>query len=116
MDNPTQEQEKELWEWCGLTTKYNDEIQYWYESDGKLIGQGFWEWSPPLDLNNLYRYAVPKALDILGYHGENFKGLQLSKSSAFRRLVKLWMAQPYPEDKPALALFWAIYEIMEAGK
>lgn len=47
---------KEFWEWCGLTTNYVDGIQYWYNSQGNYIGHGFQEWTPKINLNNLFKY------------------------------------------------------------
>ncbi len=59
----TKEQEQRLWEWCGI--KYHPQRNifgsnphyiegYWTDSKGKAILY------PELDLNNLFKYAVPK--------------------------------------------------------
>jgi hypothetical protein len=51
---------KEFWEWCGFT---RDKSKYWYKPNGNLFG---YFTAPKIDLNNLFKYAVPK-LDELGY-------------------------------------------------
>ncbi len=44
---PTDEQIREFWEWCGVTPSYQDIRDYIPTF-------------PPLDLNSLFQYAVPK--------------------------------------------------------
>lgn len=96
---PTDSEVKEFWESCGLRTEYEDEVQYWYDPDGTLIGKGFWEWSPPIDLNNLFRYATPLLDEFLDIDTEIIP------------LLEKWIKASYLEDKdPAPALFWAIKE------
>lgn len=58
---PTQEQIKEFWEWCGFKFIHEDytpihtaELQY---PDGHL--EEWNGWGDLLDLNNLFKYAVP---------------------------------------------------------
>ena len=60
MTEPTKEQLKEFWEWCGLTHKRNkDGTLIWYDLGGHFIAFGY----ILLDLNNLFKYAVPKISD-----------------------------------------------------
>ncbi len=96
MDKPTDEQVKEFWEWCGQERYYC----------GKEIDiQHF----PRIDLNNLFKYAVPKALDKLETRFDTLtntiRGLELLFPKWIDNLRKGYSV----ED----ALFWAIYEVMK---
>jgi len=91
-----EEQIKEFWEWCGLN---------FYECDGRL-----WAETPSggaveltLDLNSLFKYAVPKALDKL-YDSH------LDVQTAAEYLFQCWLTEyDNCEDKDfAQALFKAI--------
>lgn len=90
MDKPTHEQIKEFWEWCGFTSKivkrksadFNGiyygqdgtfhklpelyDVELWYEPKMQgLPNEDKWfarNGLPTLDLNNLFRYAVPLTL------------------------------------------------------
>ena len=46
------EQVERLWKWCGLRRDGN----FWYDPEGKQLS----EETPPMDLNNLFLFAVPK--------------------------------------------------------
>jgi hypothetical protein len=130
MDNkqPTQEQIKEFWEYFGV------HIHEWGEDYGMLgevtckkcgksnllylddVGHE-WTYLPEIpyliDLNNLFKYAVPKL--------PNNVAVSLVKHGD--RLDYYCRIQGfYAEDKaivkanpdPALALFWAIWEVIHA--
>ena len=57
-----------------------------------------WEELPPIDLNNLFQWAVPKAIKaIMAEHG-------CGEYDAYKRLLKEWLLIGYD----ALDLFWAI--------
>ncbi len=71
MKEPTHKEQKELWEWCGFTPIEGR----WYR-----LPEGFFERRdgvpfnavtplPPIDLNNLFEYAVPIALKIITEQG-----------------------------------------------
>ena len=108
MEKPTDAQIKAFWEWCGLvqvnssaSTEVSNSceamaldrpINGWYKPDyekgtSKLIS---FRDAPIIDLNNLFKYAVPKL-------GSNDMAL----------LAK-WIRQVVEGKDPALALFWAI--------
>lgn len=68
---PTEEQVKRLWEWCGLVIKRqiihstqigpefegtDFERNYTYNKDGRLVSAGVL----PVNLNNLFEYAIPR--------------------------------------------------------
>ena len=101
--NPTQEQIKELWEWCG----WSSNGAYWFspfpnEHSAKNL--------PSIDLNNLFKYAVPK-LDypnMLLYYVVNVKEWYC----VLRMASHPWEIGEFSET-PALALFWAIYKVMK---
>jgi len=97
MTKPTQEQVIEFWEWCGVT--YTTDL---YEHHNY----------PPIDLNNLFKYALPKVEDpsislykpvLGGNYWVCFLGHKVSCGD-------LGSACGYT---PALALFWAIWEVIK---
>ncbi len=101
---PTDEQIKEFWEWCGFKMD-NYESTYLatrYTYPGKSV---YIHTKPKLDLTNLFTYAVPKLPYVL---------LE-SCQAGYRASVSADMKfNPEVLDKdPALALFWAIYEVMK---
>jgi len=56
MTEPTRKQIKEFWEGCGLFTRQHPlGWDMWYSPDKEFIGND----PPPIDLNNLFKYAVP---------------------------------------------------------
>ena len=105
MKEPTEAQIKEFWEWCGFERLPEGKKGFHFHNPyGLLI------WKPPdatewyhtqthlprIDLNNLFKYAVPK----------------VEKD----RLNDILVAWAYTvaylkEQDPALALFWAIWEV-----
>lgn len=121
---PADEQIKEFWEWCGFEYKetdrkyallYNGEIIYfWWKSDYTACP------NLPIDLNNLFKYAVPKLRDLsednalqdIEFH---WQGINISDIVECNLIFD--EAQFDGEGKdPALALFWAIYELIKEVK
>jgi hypothetical protein len=116
---PKEEQIKKFWEWCGF--KYSPlkcdcticRPKQWIAPDSSQYKNGEWEHSelPPIDLNNLFKYAVPK---LLNGHCELNTGMSYRKGKC---LARVWYGMyDYKEarhDDPALALFWAIYKVIE---
>ncbi len=99
---PTYEQVKEFWEWCGWnytpTYKRKSLLEWGWQSPSVTDGE-YQDYLPSIDLNNLFKYAVPKL-----------------KSKAFLVLWMMRLIEDWAEGKepnPALALFWAIYEVMK---
>ncbi|KKN09105.1 hypothetical protein LCGC14_1050160, partial [marine sediment metagenome] len=68
----------------------------WY-LNGKLYNYRDY---PPIDLNNLFKYAVPKLVDIEGRHRTTL-------------ILENWALEVVYKGDPALALFWAIYPILK---
>jgi len=108
MNEPTQGQIKEFWEWCGLSQ--NHWTQQWFiDQNTKADPQ------PILDLNNLFKYAVPFLLA-----GDRYS----IKIYTHKGNNEVTILAHYMEDKGsyagspdlALALFWAIYPLVVAGK
>lgn len=106
---PSQEQIKEFWEWCGL--HYYPECECingkgccWGESEETYGKNGHWHFVfPYVDLNNLFEWAVPKIA--------NGKGRDVLDI-----LLCDWVHSiKYNLNDPALALFWAIYKVMDFG-
>ena len=92
MGKPTEEQIKKLWEWCGIKTK----VRVGDKANTHKATICF-----PIDLNNLFEYAVPKLSSKMAKYKVMY-------------LLKDWVEAITIFDKdPALALFWAIWEVME---
>lgn len=109
MNKPTQGQIERLWEWCGFET-----INY-LDTSGKVCGTHYvspdksWgkSWFPPIDLNNLWQYAIPVVKKKCG----NWKSILhnwKAEVSADMRIT----SEAHGKN-PALALFWAIYRAIE---
>ncbi len=125
---PTKEQIKEFWERYGFRLFNDDDHKivrqysaWWIGKWCLPLGKGKYEYFkdglPPIDLNNLFKYAVPKLID-------NYGGILLVLP---QRDIKSWECKilntprdeatfGYGED-PALALFRALYSVLkEASK
>ncbi len=115
MTEPTQEQIKEFWEWCGF-----EEVQY-LDKRGKVCGT---HWAHPLaigggsgslpvlDLNNLFKYAVPIAIKKLVEL--NLRYYIWTETKAIYYLFQAWEIE-YKSRKRSFeeALFWAIWEVIK---
>jgi len=93
---PSGEQIWRLWEWCGLYIdgKYHDTGRnIWRDLQGNLVSTI----DPPIDLNSLFRWAMPKLS-------------QYDKT----KILSNWfnVITNNPKEDPALALFWAIYPLI----
>jgi hypothetical protein len=102
---PTQEQIKWFWEQCGFT--------WWETAEAWCFGK--YEVSrelPPIDLNSLFKYAVPKLSQYSFYMNELpwvrvTAGVIKPPHGKYTGRENIYVI----EDKdPALALFWAIYK------
>lgn len=103
MKQPTEEQIKELWEWCGfIPFKNRPKSGLPYSWDGWELPDSIFEVSklPSIDLNNLFEYAVPRMEEI-----------PLGKQ---RCILLGWMSEVVTNKvDPALALFWAIFNVLK---
>ncbi len=128
---PTDAQVKVFWEGYGFTLEElhplpsKEPYFVLHEPDGEQwdywIGE---EWDteipvrelyPPIDLNSLFKYAVPKL--------ENYKrGFVISWAGRTTWVVKLHSYDAVGDtiksvdNDPALALFWALDKVREASK
>jgi len=114
MTEPNKEQIREFWEWCEFKLQPNvislgtiDWPDYvWHDSEGNPRPD---EGLPPIDLNNLFKYAVPKLkhYELNNYWGEGkhtgWAGIE-GGSYHFGR-----------DETPKLALFWAIWKVIKGG-
>lgn len=108
MNKPPQKRIKEFWEGYGFH-KSTEGIIDWLKPDGSWLSMSPGSHLPPIDLNNLFEYAVPKALDILikqGYVPPIMKLFQLW----FDKLVSL-TGDSSNVQYSALALFWALDKV-----
>ena len=103
---PTQEQIRTLWEWCGWKRIPFGKHNFHYERDEKAM-----DWLAPdsdrssthlpdLDLNNLFKWAVPKVDE----HG----------AGACEWVLGRFCQAVYEHKDLDLALFWAIWKIITA--
>ena len=124
MKEPTEEEErKRFWEWYGFYIQPDKEYpqcEELFAPDGehvmssvKILPCHY----PPIDLNNLFKYAVPKYID------EKCFTLHIDDIEAFDYLCADWkegiLKTAENVGKRAyklhfdLALFWAIYKVRE---
>lgn len=117
MDEPTKEQVREFWECCGFQQLPVGNKNYHFEATVKTMdwqspdGTSLMPYLPRIDLNSLFKYAVPKLENPLIV-------LHLQEEA--------WLCQVYhaeEEGKPykvgvigdkdlTLSLFWAIYSVL----
>lgn len=99
---PTQEQIKEFWEWCGFTFTPNFDDPSIIEESRSPIGERL---NPPLDLNNLFKYAVPKSINQMKVNWEERHDTILTECGAYDNLFRAWWWKIVADEDPALALF-----------
>ena len=116
---PTQEQIKEFWEWCGFKPPDMTRV-HWHAKRPDFTDMPDGTWPPDIDLNNLFKYAVPKLLpkhDFAIYYvldvdtpPEGAWTISMSCSGHGEHgIIRL------RHKDPALALFWAIWGVIKDG-
>ncbi len=115
---PTQEWIKEFWEACGLhhyvspKEKISYEDNHWIAPDGTKYS-GY----PPIDLNNLFEYAVPKAIKSLQEKsGVITPPMRISETTAFRELITMWLAENPIQFGFEATLFRALDKVKEVSE
>ena len=117
---PTQEQAKEFWEWCGFVGVRHNDMPY---TTKYLVhnGQKFHK-CPPIDLSNLFKYAVPRvpkfsSVELYQELGlweavvwVNCKKTHQDTSVTYKELFK------GKDEDPAIALFWALWAVIKEAK
>ncbi len=103
---PTDEQIKVFWEWCGFTTEestFRKEERVSFVAPDK--GNAWYLGVPDIDLNNLFKYAVPKVLEKIGKQGL----IELVNKAVCEAVeAKLYGQEGIPDH-----LFWALWEVKE---
>ena len=115
MNEPTKAQLERFWKWCGLTLSQDKDGTFvWHDAEGDFVDFGY----PEIDLNNLFKFAVPRILpehDFALYY-------VLDDRSAKEGNWAVSMSCPGYEEygiirvrakDPALALFWALDKMRE---
>jgi len=105
---PTKEQIQWFWKQFGIEERFEGDTGTWYYHypDGQCDIE-----SPPIDLNNLFKYAMSKVKEVLNYPQEvhGFPGERYK----FHGFLQRWIYAIAIQGKdPALALFWAIYKAL----
>ena len=113
MNEPSDKQVKEFWEWCGVG------YEYWLNEIRKICPSvdGIDCWEPPnIDLDNLVRFAVPKVektreltVNLHRIHGGYYGCLIETHFGEVSHHVA-------DSKDPALALFWALWQVMQEEK
>ena len=106
---PNEEQIKRFWEHFGF---YQEKVKEVYDIGYSTMwknDKGYWHSAlPPIDLNNLFKYAVQKLYWYI---------LEDTFAEGHTAIVSLSDKKGQVTDKdPALALFWAINKIIEEDK
>jgi hypothetical protein len=105
MKQPTQEQIKEFWEWCGIVRYIENGLEHWKLKDKNEFVSYY-----PLstDLNNLFKYAVPKLEGIKLITNDAPSGDRFFNATTHYGRDK----KTITNEDPALALYWAIWEVI----
>ena len=87
-------------------------------------GDDFWEWvwiaptgqkgyEPPdlLDLTNLFKWVVPKAIVVI--MNREMVGLPSAYKTLFKMWWQLWLLELFRTELPGTALFLVCYKLME---
>lgn len=118
MDNLSEEKIKDFWKRCGFkSTKHEiysddstddgwDEIDGWQYPDSTTTNARL----PDINLNNLFKYAIPKCAEHLEFTIELFRGHGYWACNLFYLDNEIHKTG---YTSPELALLWAIYEILE---
>ena len=124
---PTKEQIRKFWEKCGFKylaiQSFNNKTQEWYPDPRSGY---FWEYPDgsedleplPIDLNNLFKWAVPK----MDSEMPNFYKFFHEKGNLLGEVEwSVIISTPNGSisnrnEDLTLALFWALYEALEVEK
>ena len=116
-NQPTPEQVQKFWEWCGWRTIKRSFLHYSPEqiASPKSLSLEYAVTSfPPIDLNSLFKWAVPKVEEIYCFSLELLdNGTGTFRVAIYQHVFdsKIWFGH---NTDPALALFWAIWQVMES--
>ena len=130
MTEPTKEQKQKFWEWCGFVYKdmgYTRKSGFNYH--GKVFEHDiqvfhwvtetvdFGEHLPPIDLNSLFKWAVPKLIKPADSQG----GIEFQYYPGGLKCIVTVESEPgfesyesfQPKEfDPAIVLFWAIWSVI----
>ena len=104
MNEPTEEQIKKFWEWCGFNLTCYSHYLAWFINN-KCLYSEVREYDnpidklPPIDLNNLFKWAVPTLKDTC---------------EEWWSVIVEWAKDITGNyEKDTLALFWAINKVIK---
>lgn len=108
MNEPTHAEIKELWELVGFEFEYAwSDYQPYKDPSGVIQHHG-----TPIDLNNLFKWAVPKVYDMEIRKLNRFDGeCQTAYSVRVRLARKCWMMEVRDKELK-WAMFWAYYKVL----
>lgn len=107
---PTTEQIRTFWEWAGFRIEDGPSAPA-----GKVIRSrckypnGHRGYIPVISLNNLFKWAMPKLINDIG----TMATYMLACDAMYEAIEKVNFSEKKAEynGEPALALFWAIWEV-----
>jgi hypothetical protein len=117
---PTEEQIKELWTFCGFKITPNgiqNKSGTWIKKnpDDYFYPNKHWGKAPKITLDNLFKYAIPQ----IKKNGMNYR---ISTDGDYLRIKLVYRTSDTASEivgrdlLPELALFWAIYEVIKSDK
>ena len=110
-NEPTDAEIEEFWEWCGATVEEGSPTQRWIWCitfpDG--ITCYYQNLGDSIDLNNLFKHAVPQAVAKLA--DRDLSSTVEAYHKLFYMWLKLYLSDPVV-DKEHVALFRAIQEVI----
>ena len=125
---PSESEIREFWEWCGFKFKpipYRSKPGFWEHEEYMVYPNGikvriYKGDYLPLDLNNLFKYPVPKLFDLgywvrvththLKYQSEEFHSICIGQHNFIEH------GEYVGGQNFVLALFWVIYKCFGLGK
>ena len=104
MTEQNKEKLKRFWEWCGFEDIFEGDTgaYYWRAPNGDAGAD-----LPPTDLNNLFKYAVPRAIEkIMAKDGD-------SSDYAYEILFNKWLRKLQLDmEHPADTLLQTIWQVI----
>ena len=109
----TKRELKKFWEWCGIKYEPDQDCFKVIFPDGEWYNFGQ-DWKmgrmePPLDLNNLFKYAVPKVVEELRARPD-----VRHIHNAYGRLFNMWLEELFSVGYKELAA--ALYQAIQKAR
>lgn len=114
---PSENQVREFWEWCGFKfyPDYNWPEKGWYGPNGEKLGycSARLDGLPDISLDNIFKYAVPKLQQTIS---PIYVTMKWEVNSESWEISLCDIKNDSKDPSLALALFWAIMEVIHGSK